>query len=193
MRIIAGQYKGRKLLPPPKGGRTRPITGAAKKSLFSILKPRLAGAVVADLYCGTGTLGLEALSCGAARVYFAERDKSAIERLRRNIAAVGAEDNCAVWPGDVERRLAGWLASLKEPLDVCFVDPPYARPRAWPWDAVARKIFSPLAGNLAADGIVVLRTDDKAEIPDSLGGLLKVRQKRYGSMVVVLLARPEPQ
>ena len=85
MRILAGEYKGRKLLPPPGRAQTRPITGSVKKSLFDMLGVRLVDAIVVDLYCGTGTIGLEALSRGAARCYFAERDRAVLERLRRNI------------------------------------------------------------------------------------------------------------
>ena len=70
MRILAGRFKGRNLLPPSGGGQTRPITGRARKSLFDILAPHLQGALVLDLYCGTGTMGLEALSRGAAEVVF---------------------------------------------------------------------------------------------------------------------------
>ena len=78
--------KGRKILPPPEMT-TRPMTSMVKKSLFSILTAtgNLDGGVVLDLYAGTGTLGLESLSCGAKHCYFAERDRQAINRLKRNI------------------------------------------------------------------------------------------------------------
>ena len=67
MYILAGKYKGRKLLPPPPGSVTRPVTGLVKKSLFGMLGVRVEDAVVVDLFCGTGTMGLEALSQGAGR------------------------------------------------------------------------------------------------------------------------------
>jgi len=191
MRIIAGQYKGRRLLPPPKGSDTRPITGIARKSLFDILANRLDGAVVADLYCGTGTLGLEALSRGARLVYFAERDKAVIARLKRNIEAVGARGRSVIWPGAVEAGLSGRLSSLEAPLDIAFVDPPYAHVRQWSWERVTASIFAPLAAHLAAGGIVLLRADDKTDIPDSLGRLVKVRLKEYGNMIVALFARAQ--
>jgi len=186
MRIIAGQYKGRKLLPPPRGSRTRPITGAVKKSLFSMLEPHLGGAVVADLYCGTGTLGLEALSRGARVAYFAERDRAVVARLRRNIAAVGAGERAVIWPGDVEAGLAGRLSALGEPIDIAFIDPPYEHVRRWSWQRAEARIFAPLSGRLAADGIVILRAQVGTEIPDQLAGLAKIRVKSYGGMILGL-------
>ncbi len=191
MHIIAGIYKGRKLLPPPPGSITRPITGAAKKSLFDILGANLVDAVVADLYCGTGTMGIEALSRGAARCYFAERDRRVVERLRRNIETIQASERCVVWQGDVNIRLARWLAELPMKLDVVFVDPPYAHARQWSWSDVEENIFRPLAGHLAGGGIVVLRVPDDVGLPEELAGLVALRRRRYGNMHVVLLGHPE--
>jgi len=188
MRIIAGEYKGRKLLPPPRGSDTRPITGLVKKSLFSMLEGRLGDAVAADLYCGTGTLGLEALSRGARLVYFAERDRAVIARLKRNIESVGAAGRAIIWPGTIEAGLAGRLAGIESPLDIVFVDPPYAQVRQWSWEQAAASIFAPLAAAMAPAGILALRADDKTAIPDSLAGLVKVRVKRYGNMVVAMFA-----
>lgn len=191
MHIRFGVFKGRKLLSPPKAAQTRPITGLASKSLFGILRGRLAEATVADLYCGTGTLGLEALSNGAARCIFAERDRTVLTRLRRNIATLGVEDRCTVWSGDVRRGLAGRLAALEGRLDVVFVDPPYAHSRRWDWPALARELFAPLAGALADDGLVVLRTDTHGELPEDLAGLTCCRRREFGSMLLSFWARPQ--
>src|SRR4030067_988666 len=109
MRIIAGAYKGRKLLSPPRHSGTRPLTASVKKSLFDTLGPWLEGAIVLALYCGTGTLGLEALSRGAAGCSFAESDRHVVGRLRRNVEAIGAEKRCRIWVGDIWRRLVHWL------------------------------------------------------------------------------------
>ncbi len=184
MRIIAGAFKGRNLLAPLGKDVTRPITGSVKKSLFGMLGEDLSAQVVADLYCGTGTLGIEALSRGADRCYFAERDAVALERLRRNLQDVGAQGRSVVWRGDIESQLAGWLAEVNEPLDIAFVDPPYATARAWNWAAAVDSIFAPLAAKLAGDGVAVLRCDDEADVPETLGALGLAREKRYGNMVV---------
>lgn len=193
MQIISGEYKGRKLLSPPPGSITRPITGAVKKSLFDTLGGRLTEAVVADLYCGTGTMGIEALSRGAGRCYFAERDRRVVQRLRRNIETIQAGDQCVIWQGDITIRLARWLGELPGKLDIAFVDPPYAHARRWSWDDVERSIFRPLAENLVADGVVVLRVPGDIELPvsEKLAGLVTLRQRRYGDMHVVLLGHPE--
>jgi 16S rRNA (guanine(966)-N(2))-methyltransferase RsmD len=189
MRIIAGEFKNMDLLAPPDSSPTRPITGHVKKSLFGMLGEDLTGQVVLDLYCGTGTLGIEALSRGASRCCFAEKDRRALDCLRQNIRKVRAEARCVVWGGDVQRRLASDLAALQAPVDLAFVDPPYAAADQWDWLAVTRQIFDPLAGSLAAQGVVVLRTSDRARIPETIGSLAILRQRRYGDMVLTLLGK----
>ena len=191
MRILAGEYKGRKLLPPPGRAQTRPITGSVKKSLFGMLGDRLIDAVVVDLYCGTGTIGLEAMSRGAARCYFAERDRAVLERLRRNIDAVGVADRCAVWAGDAARGLTRRLAGAGGAVDLAFVDPPYAQSRQWSWDRVGRTVFAPLAEHLADDGLVVLRLPGQVECPATVKGLEIVRERKYGDMALALLGRED--
>jgi 16S rRNA (guanine966-N2)-methyltransferase len=189
MWILAGKYKGRKLLSPPPGSSARPITGRVKKSLFDMLGGRVVGAAVVDLYCGTGSLGLEALSRGARRCAFAERDRRVLARLRRNIEAVGAAEACTVWEGDVTRGLLRRLGEVGEAVDVAFVDPPYAAARRWSWPAAAGKIFAPLAEHLAEDGVVALRLPREVAVPEALGCLVTRRRKRYGEMVLALLGR----
>ncbi len=189
MRIIAGLYKGRNLLPPPGQSATRPITGSVKKSLFAMLGEDLSGQRVADLFCGTGTLGIEALSRGAEHCCFAERDPAVVARLVRNLQDCRATGRATIWRGDVESRLGQWLGELTAPLDVAFVDPPYALARQWDWARATRDIFAPLAEKLADDGIVALRTDDQAQPPPTLGTLAEIRTRTYGTMVVRLLKK----
>ena len=191
MRILSGKYKGRKLLSPPSGSTTRPITGAVKKSLFGTLADRLDGATVVDLYCGTGSMGLEALSRGARACGFAELDRRVLERLRRNLDAVGAAGQCKVWPGDVTKGLARRLGELPAAVDVAFVDPPYEAARRWSWAAAASTIFAPLAEHLAEGGAVVLRLPVGVECPEALAGLSVTRRKQRGGMVLVTLERTE--
>jgi 16S rRNA (guanine966-N2)-methyltransferase len=191
MRILAGLHKGRKLLSPPAGSVTRPITGSVKKSLFDMLGARLEAASVLDLYSGTGTMGLEAMSRGARRCWFAESDRSVVDRLRRNIDAIGAAERCAIWRGDVTARLGGWLGEVDAPIDVAFVDPPYAHARNWDWRRFQQAVLTPLAGSLAEDGIVVLRLPGDAELPEELDALSLRRLRRYGDMILALLGRKE--
>jgi len=187
MRILSGKYRGRVLLPPPKQAQTRPITGRAKKSLFDTLGERMDDAVVLDLYSGTGTMGIEALSRGAAWCIFAEKDRKVVARLRRNIEAVGAGSVTDVWCGDIRSTLRGRLPGLDRRIDVAFVDPPYADARRWDWTRAQANIFAPLVDKLAGDGTIVLRTPKGLELPTDLAGLTVMRTKKYGGMIVTLL------
>ena len=188
MRILGGEFRGRTLLAPAGKGTTRPMTSLAKKSLFDTLGARLDGALVVDLYCGTGTLGLEALSRGAARACFAERDAGAVKRLRGNIESLDVAERSVLWRGDVARRLSGWLARLDRPIDAAFVDPPYETVRRWPWPMAEKTIFRPLADALNEEGVVMLRLPGRAEAPLPLAGLAAEKTKEYGDMTVLLLS-----
>jgi 16S rRNA (guanine966-N2)-methyltransferase len=125
MRIIAGKYRRRKLQTNP-GLTTRPITDRAKEPLFERLDQHLSGARVADIFAGTGTLGLEALSRGARSAVFIEQDVRAVELLRRNIEMLGVQDETLIWRTDAFRssyRPKGVPEFL--PFDLLFFDPPY--------------------------------------------------------------------
>ena len=190
MRIIAGQFRGRKLL-GPKGQTTRPMTDRVRTALFDALGPTLAGGTVLDLFAGTGVLGLEALSRGADRCCFAERDRSALERLRRNIEALGLTRRCEVWPGDVLAILAHRLEALAEPVQVAFVDPPYSLTESWSWERAVERIFTPLGRRLAAGGTVVLRCRRNIQVPATLGPLSVRRRRQYGKMALLFLTTAE--
>ena len=193
MRILAGKYKGRVLLPPPPNAQTRPITGRAKKSLFDTLGAYLDEAVVLDLYSGTGTMGIEALSRGAAWCVFAEMDRTVVARLRRNIEACGADGVSEVWCGNIHATLRPRLARLDRTVDVAFVDPPYADTRRWDWSKTEASLFAPLADKLADDGLIVLRTPKGLEVPTTVAGLTEMRAKQYGSMIITMLGRPNTE
>ena len=150
MRIVAGAWRGRALAAPP-GQTTRPTADRVRQALFDMLthapwagRAALEDAVVLDGFAGTGALGLEALSRGAARATFIEADAAALKALRANIAACGAIDRAQVIPGDLLRIGPG------EPATLVFLDPPYGRhlvPRAL--DRL-RKV-----GRLAAAALVI--------------------------------------
>jgi 16S rRNA (guanine966-N2)-methyltransferase len=125
MQIVSGKYRHRKLESNP-GETTRPITARVKVALFDRLQPDLQEARVADIFSGTGTIGLEALSRGAASVVFIESDRHAFERLQRNVAALKAEEATMCWQTDASKcsfRPKGEERFL--PFDVVFFDPPY--------------------------------------------------------------------
>ncbi|URW77140.1 16S rRNA (guanine(966)-N(2))-methyltransferase RsmD [Sphingomonas donggukensis] len=122
MRIIAGQWRGRAIVAPP-GDATRPTADRTREALFSMLVSRLGsfdGLAVADLFAGSGALGLEALSRGAATCLFVEQDRPAIDALKANIATLGAKG------ADVRATSVLALGPAQKPLDLVMLDPPYA-------------------------------------------------------------------
>jgi len=122
LRIVAGDWRGRRLT-APEGDTTRPTADRTRETLFSMLASRL-GAFedlkVADLFAGSGALGLEALSRGAAHCLFVDQDPAAIRAIRRNIADLRAQDRC-----DVRASSVMALGAAKEPLDLILIDAPY--------------------------------------------------------------------
>lgn len=122
MRIIAGEWRGRKLA-VPKGDGTRPTADRARETLFAMLTSRLGdfeGLQIADLFAGSGALGLEALSRGAAQCLFVEQDRAAADVIRANISALGAASRSRVEVGSVMQ-----LRAASAPLDLILADPPY--------------------------------------------------------------------
>lgn len=185
VRIIAGEFRGRKLIEPASTA-TRPITDRAKQSLFDILAPYLCGAVVYDCFAGTGSLGLEALSRGAAKAVFFEFDRSAVQRLLKNITALGVASRCKVVAADVFRyfKSSRMTANLTDQADIVFLDPPYRLVQTRPQDL--QNLAISLADKfLAENAVVVFRhsTDDCLE----LGPLTRYDQRQYGRMLIELL------
>lgn len=181
MRIIAGEFRGRKLL-PPEGDVTRPITDRVKQSLFDILTPVIDGARVYDCFAGTGSMGLECLSRDATHATFFESDRSALQRLKKNVATLGVAGRATVIGGDLfrwfERETPG------ERADLVFLDPPYRFLRERP-DELCRLAAKIAAGHLAPAGTLVFRHDanDVLELP-----FLKTYDSRtYGGMTLDFL------
>lgn len=183
LRISSGAMRGRRLLPPT-GSVTRPITGFAKKSVFGILASQTEGAVVLDIYSGTGTLGFEAISRGADFVYFAERNRRVTERLRRNIEELRVTEQTKVWAGNIDSKMALWMEKLDRVINIAFVDPPFPETRKWDWKKVAEKIFRPITEKLAPGGVVVLRLPGNVPLPETIEALQCNRKKRYGDMLI---------
>lgn len=182
MRIIAGEFRNRKLL-PPQGSLTRPITDRVKQSVFDIVSPRLENAVIYDLFAGTGSLGLESLSRGAATATFFESDRSATALLEKNITALAVEDRAKV----VRSDLFAWFATEPDPAqraDMVFLDPPYRflAERADELIALAGRI---VATHLSPRGWVVFRHDIHHSLEPPALHAFDVRD--YGSMRVEFL------
>ncbi len=168
MRIIAGAAKGRRLAGPPGEG-TRPLTDRIREALFSSLGSAVHGANVLDLYAGTGSIGLEALSRGAASAVFVEMDGRTAAVLRKNVAEVDCGGS--VVTQDVMR----YLSRPHPPVDLAFVDPPYALPLASVLEVMER-----LEPTLADGAIVVVHRRHGEAPPEEAGSLHLVDRRRYG-------------
>jgi 16S rRNA (guanine966-N2)-methyltransferase len=156
MRIIAGEFRSRKLLTPKDDSVTRPIPDRMKESLFGLLRGHCEGASVFDAFSGTGAIGLEAISRGASRCVMVEKDKGAAELLRKNIEALSVGDRCELVVGDALGP--GALARCPRPVTLAFFDPPYPIVRdAIGWKRV-RAQFEKVIDCLTDDGFAMLRT-----------------------------------
>lgn len=184
MRIIAGAARGTRL-EVAAGSSTRPFLELARGALFNSLTGRLPGARVLDLYAGSGALGLEALSRGAAEAVFVERDRRAVEVLRGNIARCGFVLESRVVAGDA----LAVLARLEGVFDAVFVDPPFPDPAAWAESGDDARLGGLLARLLAADGVVALRLEGKRAAPPEWDGLEMARDGKYGRSRVCVYGR----
>ena len=177
MRIIAGQWRGRKIEAPPGLG-TRPTSDRAREGLFSMLQSRLGnfeGLQVADLFAGTGALGLEALSRGAAHCTFVEKDQAALAILRRNIERLGAADRA-----DVRAQAVEHAPPPTRLCDLILVDAPYAT-------GLAQAGLERAADWLAPGGWISVETaGEPLAVPD---GLEAKAERRFGKAVISLLRR----
>jgi len=174
VRVVAGRYRGLRLATLP-GLAVRPTADRVKEALFSILGERVDGARVLDCFAGTGALGIEALSRGAARVVFVEEDREALELLRRNLARVGAEAEVRVCRGDALRP-ASWVREAV-PADVILADPPYHR------DLVPRFLEAMAeAGALRGGGLLVVE-HERGVVPAHVAWQ-PVESRRYGDTVL---------
>jgi 16S rRNA (guanine966-N2)-methyltransferase len=171
MRIIAGEFRGRRLRPPP-GRRVRPTTDRVREAWFSIVGDAVVGARVLDLFAGSGALGLEALSRGAAHVTFVELAAPSLAALRANVAELGVEEQVAIRRAEALRFVAA-LGGLA--YDLAFADPPYGTGQA---EALCdRWLESPFARILGVEhpARVVLPAADS---------------RRYGNTALTFLRQP---
>ncbi len=175
MRIITGEFKGRRL-EMPVGYDVRPTTEKVKEALFSMIAGNVYDAICVDLFSGTGNLGLEAISRGAEKCYFADNSRTSIDITKRNIAMCRAEDRSVVIAGDFERAL-NHIAAKGEKIDVFFLDPPYRK-------GLYEKCFEQIRdlGILAEEGIIVAEHEAKDEFADEICGFEKLRDKKYGKI-----------
>jgi 16S rRNA (guanine966-N2)-methyltransferase len=179
MRIIAGKSKGRSLKAVP-GTHTRPTTDKVKEAVFSMIGPTFDQEWVLDLFAGTGGLGIEALSRGAKRSVFIDKDSKSIEVIRTNLKVSGLEDHAEVYRNDAERALKA-LQKRGLKFDLVFLDPPY-RLHTLP------NLISLLCelGLLTNEAILVCEHIYTLELPDHIVDAVQWKQAQYGDTKVTI-------
>jgi 16S rRNA (guanine(966)-N(2))-methyltransferase RsmD len=187
MRISAGIAKGRRtatkkvLSRTSKGRQLRPTSSKVREALFDILRERIDDALFVDLYAGTGTVGLEALSRGAKKAVFVEQSYARVKTIKENIMTLGFKGKADIIRGlacDFVVRYAG------EHVDICFVDPPYQS------DEIARVL--PLIGKkdfLCQHGIIIVEHFYKKNVPEEAGNVVMKRSYRYGDTMLTVYGK----
>ena len=180
MRVIAGNARGRKLTAPA-GEHTRPTADRIKESIFNIIQFDIEGRVVLDLFAGSGQMGLEALSRGAASCIFVDNDRDACRAIAGNLSAVSLTGGKVV-----QMDYKAFLKSTKERFDLIFLDPPYSELHIPKSLAVIEKFDI-----LSKGGIIICESEKDCSLPDSVGGLQKGKEYFYGITKITLFRRYE--
>jgi 16S rRNA (guanine966-N2)-methyltransferase len=179
MRITGGALRGRRLA-TRSGRATRPTSGRVREAVFNLLRGRIEGARVLDLFAGSGALGIEALSRGATLVLFVDSSASARGVIRENLEALGLRKRGRIIGGAANRVIAS-LAESGRRFDVVFVDPPYG-------EGTAQEILRTLSSRalLASGGVVVIECGKRESVNDSEEGLRLTSSKLYGDTRILL-------
>jgi len=182
MRITGGQAKGR-ILAPLKGMNIRPTADQIRETIFNIVGQDLWGLKALDLFAGTGSLGLEALSRGAQRVIFIDKSRQAVNLVKRNLAICGFESSGSVIRRDLRKGIPWEHPLMKEAIDLVFLDPPYGKKAIPPMVAKlsTKDVLSP--GSLA-----VAESGKKEKLPLSLGKFQMIDTRVYGDTRISLYA-----
>ncbi len=177
MRIIAGTLKGRRLA-APSGQRIRPTSDKLRETLFNVLTPRVQGARVLDGFAGTGALGLEALSRGAAHVTMVERSRAGLELIEENLRRCRVVEGCAIIRAAMDEAVERLAAQR---FDLILLDPPYDH-------AQVSHLLDQVGGLLADDGLLVLEHARRDPGPAEAGALVRQRQITSGDSALSLYA-----
>jgi 16S rRNA (guanine(966)-N(2))-methyltransferase RsmD len=177
MRVIAGTYRSRRLN-APRGLATRPSSDRLRETLFNVLAPQIEGAVFADLYAGSGAVGIEALSRGAQKVYFVDKAAPAVTAIRENLDALKIRYGFIIEACRVATAL-GRLADCT----IMYLDPPYAEREEY------TRTLTAIDSQLTADGIVVAEHNRKSPLAESYGVLERYRVLEQGDAALSFYRR----
>jgi 16S rRNA (guanine966-N2)-methyltransferase len=184
MRVIAGTYRSRQLS-APRGRLTRPTSDRLRETLFNVLAPRIEGSRFVDLYAGTGAVGIEALSRGAAHVWFAEDAKPALAILRQNLAALKITRDFTLEDRGVAALLKR-MGTLEQALDLVFLDPPYEAEEEY---SKTLNFLGQRGGSmLAPDALVIAEHDSKTKLAGRYGALVQTRLLKQGDAALSFFA-----
>jgi 16S rRNA (guanine966-N2)-methyltransferase len=176
MRVIAGEFRSRRLKSIP-GAATRPTPDRLRETLFDILASRIEGTRFLDAYAGTGAVGIEALSRGAAHAWFLERNRAALSAIHENLASLALETRATVVTGPVLLTLARY------PADIVFLDPPYDQEREY---VPALELLSEVRPAMS-----ILQHPVRFALPDAQGSLERIRVVRQGDNALSFYAPRE--
>jgi 16S rRNA (guanine966-N2)-methyltransferase len=185
MRVIAGTYRSRQLS-APRGMQTRPTSDRLRETLFNIISSRLDGCRFVDLYAGTGAVGIEAISRGAAHVWFAENADLALTSLRQNLSELKIKQGFTLEDRGVGAMLQR-LSKLPQPVDIVYLDPPYEAEDEY---SSTLNFFGSLRGRtiLSADALVVAEHSSKAKLAGRYGALENTRLLKQGDAALSFFA-----
>lgn len=181
MRVITGTARGMRLKTLT-GNDVRPTIARVKEAVFSMIQFEIEGSAVLDLFCGSGQMGLEALSRGAASCNFVDAAQASAQITKENLKAARLYDRANVAVMDAQ----AFLQSSKSVFDIAFLDPPYHR-------GLIDEMLPVLAGKMSASGVILCETAADETLPDQVGRFVKVKHNRYGTVAVHVYRIEETQ
>ncbi len=181
MRVITGSARGRRL-ESPTGDNVRPTTDVVKEAVFSIVQFSVEGGMFLDAFSGSGQMGIEALSRGAAGAVFIDSSRRSMNIIKRNIALCGLEDKARTVSGDS----ISFLENTNEKFDIIFLDPPYMT-------GLLQSALSKSGKALKDNGVVICEHPKEEKLPEKTAELYLVRDYRYGKIMISLYKKHEQE
>ncbi|MBQ8920894.1 MAG: 16S rRNA (guanine(966)-N(2))-methyltransferase RsmD [Oscillospiraceae bacterium] len=179
MRVITGTARGRKLQTPP-GFDTRPTTDKVKEAICSSLQFDFPGAVVLDLFAGSGQMAIEALSRGAQKAVLIDADPRAVSCIKQNVRGCGFLEKAEILRSDA----LSYLQRTEQMFDIAFLDPPYR-------NNILQQILPLLAEKMQKTGIIVCEHEPECKLSDIIQNFHLQKQKKYGKITVSIYQQPE--
>ncbi len=182
MRVVSGKWKGRQLKAVP-GMNTRPTTDKVKEAVFNIIGPYFDGGIALDLFGGSGSLGIEALSRGVEKAIFVDKDGKAIQTIKQNVESFDLDDQVEIYRNDAVRALNA-LKKREIKFDLILLDPPYKNHHL---KELIHKISE--YELLSPTGLIMAEHSNDVKLPEHMGEFIRTRQEDYG-LTVISVYRP---